>query len=320
MRGKTKRGGRGTGFGCGAAAGVVGAAALLAGSGGCSTNTATGRSYFNSLTREQEIALGTEAAPQLAAEYGGAVQDAALQGYLREVGLKLAQQTEDDGPSLPWEFTLLDSEVINAFALPGGKVFMSRGLADQMTSEAQLAGVLGHEVGHVLAEHVDDRIGRSQVVNTGVQLIGVLAGSSDGGMAQLVPAIVGQAGQGYLLRFGRAQELEADALGMRYMERAGYNPRGQREVMEILAAASEGPRQAEFFSTHPHPESRIAQIDELLATTYADTQNNKAYGTFESRFQDRYLKRSRAMGPAAGEGRRGIAVAFAPEWCAVCAR
>lgn len=288
-------------------------AGLAAGVGGCQTNAATGESRLSlgHMSREQQIALGAEAQPQLTQEYGGEVANRSVAAYVTEIGEKLAAKTEADNPSLPWEFTLLDSDVINAFALPGGKVFMSRGLAEKMTNEAQLAGVLGHEIGHVTAEHVAERVQAA----TGVQILGgVLGVIGDGGaIAQMSQAVVGYGGQGYLLQFGRGQELEADRLGMRYMARAGYDPVGQRQVMQILEESMGGARPPEWMSTHPYPESRIEQIDRLLATEYRDVTGKAGVGLFKGRFQREFLSQIAAMPEPLH--RSGV---VGPAWCAVC--
>ena len=126
---------------------------------GCAKNAATGKRSLVLLSAAEEERLGAEAAPQFTAEYGGAVDDAALNRYVTDIGNRLAAVTEADYPDLEWEFTLLDSSVVNAFALPGGKVFITRGLAERLDNEAQLAGILGHEIGHVTARHVEDRVG-----------------------------------------------------------------------------------------------------------------------------------------------------------------
>jgi predicted Zn-dependent protease len=127
-------------------------AALFVFAAGCRYNPATGRSQLLLMSSEDAIALGTESKPALILEYGGEVESAQLRSYVSLVGHSLASLTEADYPQLPWEFTVLDSDVINAFALPGGKVFASRGLLARLDSEAQMAGVLGHEVGHVTAQ------------------------------------------------------------------------------------------------------------------------------------------------------------------------
>ncbi len=308
--------------------GLIVLATLAAFSWGCSSNPTTGRSQMTLLSKEREIALGEGAKAELASEYGGAVADAQLQAYVARIGHALAAVTESDNPSLPWEFTLLDSDVINAFALPGGKVFMSRGLAARMTNEAQLAAVLGHEVGHVTARHSNERISHAMLVQGLVVGAAVGAAQSDEKWLQsAVPVVVGFGGQGYLLKFNRDQELEADALGVRYMVRNGYNPLGARQVQEILqAAAGEGSRPPEFFSTHPYPERRIEQINRLLRGEYAYTQDRPdQYQLHEDRFQREFKSRLASLPPAAAPARAFASLAsagFDPmdagSWCAHC--
>lgn len=267
---------------------VVVGAALLMSSTGCETNPATGRRQLNYYSIEQEVQLGSELMPQLTQEYGGEVQDAQLTQYVDRVGQALAEVTEEYNTELPWEFTLLDSEVINAFALPGGKVFISAGLLAEMTNEAQLAGVLGHEIGHVTAQHTDQRVGTAMVVAGIATAAGVAAEKtiSDNKMNQLAALVIGVGSEGYLLSYSREQELEADALGIRYMSRVGYDPKGQLQVMEILRDAAAGAgAPPEFLSTHPHPGTRIREIEKLLRGDYAYTQNNPEFQLYEDRFQ-----------------------------------
>lgn len=265
----------------------------------CTTNQATGRFQLNTLSREQEINIGEEGQREIVPQYGGAVANEALQSYVREVGMKMVPHTEGDYATLPWEFTLLDSEVINAFALPGGKVFITRGLAAQLKSEAELAGVLGHEIGHVTAEHADKRVS-GQLVFTGL-LVGasVAAGRSSDDLVKVgVPLLVGVGGTGFLLKFGRDEEYESDALGIRYMTRAGYDPMGQVRVMQVLADASSGPRPPEILSTHPFPESRVERAKRLIEKEYPQTQGNPSYGLFQDRYEQRMLAPLRALPPA----------------------
>lgn len=269
----------------------MGVAMASLGLGACSTNPTTGRSQLNLLSREDEVRLGTDARPQMLQEYGGEVKNADLRNYVIEIGKKLAAQTEGDNPSLPWEFALLDSDVINAFAIPGGKVFVSRGLAAKMTNEAQMAGVLGHEIGHVTARHINEKMTRSTLANAGLGIIGVAIGSGGDAIAGLAD----QAVQLTLLSYDRGQESEADELGMRYMSKVGYNPAGQLQVMQILKAAAGAGKQPEFMSTHPLPETRIKRIEELLATRYKDTQNNPAFKTGEAEFKARFLSKLAAI-------------------------
>jgi predicted Zn-dependent protease len=289
----------------------------------CSVNPATGRTQFNLMGREEEIAMGTSESPKFAAEFGGKLASADLQSYVTRVGMALAAQTEADFPSMPWEFTLLNSDVINAFALPGGKIFITRGLVERMTSEAQLAGVLGHEVGHVTARHINERMADAGLSSL---LIGVVSSAAGREYGANVQAVGEQIGGVVLLKFGRDQESEADKLGMRYMSRVNYNPRAQREVMEILQKAMASGRQPEIFSSHPFPETRIERIDKLLRTEFLGTQNNPAFVTREREFQAEFLAKLRAQPRPAPNAPRtmiinpqGFAGADHSSWCGVCA-
>lgn len=291
--------------------------APLAGLGSCTTNEATGRSHLNFLSREQEIQLGEEAMPELVQGYGGAITDPAITGYMRDIGLTLAEQTEGDYRTLPWEFTLLDSEVINAFALPGGKVFVSRGLAEKFENEAQLAGVLGHEIGHVTAEHADQGMQR-QIALAGLAVgIGIAAGSDDA-MQMAAGAIVSGAGV-FALTFSREQENEADKLGMRYMTAAGYNPEGMLQLMMVLKESSEGAgAPPEWLSTHPLPQTRIKLIQERLQKDKYAEASASGDGFYAERFRAQFLEPIRRLPPP----RRGSArldLSNPSSWCAVCA-
>lgn len=289
---------------------------------GCETNPATGRSQFIALSREQEVAIGAESAPQMLQEYGGEVRSTTVQAYVRQVGQSLAAETEADYPSLPWEFFMLDSQVINAFALPGGKVFISRGLAEKMTNEAQMAFVLGHEVGHVTARHINDRMVEQMKVQIGAGVLAALLGQGEAGLVQQAGlALVDLGGQGYLLRFNREQELQADALGMRYMVESGYDPVGALQAMQILdreGGARGGP---EFLQTHPYPDTRIARIQERLDGEYAQAAGSPRLELHAERFQQQALRPLSQLPPssarAPGEPER-IALADPATWCAVC--
>lgn len=281
--------------------GLAGSAVVLP---ACVKNEATGRSIFTlGMSKQQQMALGAEAAPQFVQEMGGPVPDPRLQSYVDRIGRALAAQTEGDNKNWAWEFNYINTAQVNAFALPGGKVFFTRGLAERLTTEAQMAGVIGHEIGHVTAEHGAQRIASSTAIGGGIQAAAVLVGVSGSAAAQqagqvLIPGLnVG--GQLVLLKFGRKEELEADALGVRYMTRAGYNPKGQMEVMQVLAQLSKGPSQPEFLSTHPDPQARVEAIRQMLAGEYAYTQNEPAkYQEFAERYKTEFLAVSKALPPA----------------------
>ncbi|MFB3430121.1 MAG: M48 family metalloprotease [Phycisphaerales bacterium] len=275
------------------------AVALLVGStmlGACTTNAATGRTQLNLLSRSEEIQIGQEAAPELIVAYGGRVPSDQLQSYVTDIGMKLAAQTEGENPSLPWSFIFLNSDVINAFALPGGQVFITRGLVERMDNEAQLAGVLGHEIAHVTARHANNRLVRQAGLSLAAAIGGVVIGS-DEDLQLLVNGLVTGAGV-YALTFDRGQESESDQLGMRYMAQAGYNPSAQLEVMRILKNASSGPRQPEWLSTHPLPETRIEQIQELLSEEFRAAASNPANQLYRDRFQNIMLQGLNALPPA----------------------
>ncbi|MCA9295703.1 MAG: M48 family metallopeptidase [Phycisphaerales bacterium] len=246
---------------------------------GCSINPATGDRQLMLVPDAQVQAMGASAAPQLTQEYGGEVQSPQLRAYVNRVGNALAAQVEPAYQQIDWTFTVLDSDVINAFALPGGRVFISKGLLQRFTNEAQVAGVLGHEIGHVTAKHVNERVSQSMAIELGVAAIGHYSES------QLATAAASMFGNGYQLHFGRSQESQSDELGVRYMVRAGYNPRGMLQVLDVLREASEGgQRQPEFLSTHPYPETRLETINGLLAGEYKQAANDPALTFGEARF------------------------------------
>ncbi len=288
---------------------------------GCETNPATGRSQFLLNSRDQEIAMGDQASPQLVNEFGGELNDPQVRIYVTEVGARLAAVTEADNPTLPWSFTVLDSDVINAFALPGGRVFISRGLLRRMTNEAQLAGVLGHEIGHVTARHINDRMVNTAVAGIGVQVAGAILTEGVGGaVGDIAPKALELGGQTIILRYGRSQELEADALGMRYMTRVRYNPAAQRQVMEILEQSMGTTAGSEWFSTHPYPKTRIEQIDRLLATEYAGVTKDPAYQLRAEEFARRCRARL-ALGrpaPLTDDGEAMAGLPPASMWCTTC--
>jgi len=276
---------------------------------GCKTNVATGEKYFSTASEQQVTAMGIQAAPQLAQEFGGAVPNAQLQRYVSEVGHKLAAQTEDGFPSQPWEFTLLNSPVINAFSLPGGKVFVSRGLAEKMTNEAQMAGVLGHEIGHVTAEHVARRLGQQTLLGGALQVAGLAVqggGEQAASVGQLLLPALNVGGQLTLLKFSRDEETQADHLGMRYMSKVGYNPTGQLQVMQILKDSG-GSGGAEFLATHPLPETRIKQVQSWLNGEFRAAATNPSATFNEQRFQSEFLSVIRTLPPAPAPKASGTA-------------
>ena len=273
---------------------------LMLGLGGCTTNPATGKRIVTLYDWEWEKRVGAEAAMGLTEQFGGEVDDVIPSQYVRTVGMKLVAGIEEAVPDLDWEFTLLNTDVINAFALPGGKVFFTRGLAEKLETEAAMAGVLGHEIGHVTGRHGNQRMSKQFGFNAMLVAGSVIVGGSDSDSdirkyGQVVIPGVAIGGNVLLLSYGRNSESEADMLGMRYMERAGYNPIGQLHVMEVLLESAKGARSPEWLSTHPYPESRIDAIGELLSGEYAHTQNNSAYVFNRDQYEQRMLLPLRNM-------------------------
>ena len=248
----------------------------------CTKNAATGRSQFVVLDVQREIALGEQAAPQFLNENGGDIPSNEIRQYVSEIGFRLARSSER--PELPWEFHVLDSGVINAFALPGGKVFFSRGLLAKMDNEAQVAAVMGHEVGHVTAKHIGEQMGQAIIVQGIATGLGVAGQVSDNSYLQVLGAGAQVGGGLYLLKFGRDQESEADRLGIRYMTANGYNPVGMMQVMEILKKESGGGGAAEFLSTHPDPGRRRDEAERLIIEKYPDYKDPARYTFNHDRF------------------------------------
>jgi predicted Zn-dependent protease len=233
-------------------------------------NPITGKTQSVALSQEQEVVLGIQSAPQMALEFGGPDPDPSVQSDLEQIGRKLVRQGKVANTPYRFQFKVLrDEQTVNAFALPGGPIFITRALLERLENEAQLAGVLGHEVGHVVGRHSAEQIAKTQLGQGLVGAVGVATsdehGSSQG--AQQMAAFVAQM---TLMKYGREHELEADALGVRIMSDAGYDPRALINVMTILAKASGGSRQPEFFSTHPDPGNRQDRIRQEIATKFPE--------------------------------------------------
>lgn len=191
----------------------------------------------------------------------GLYPDSALAAYVSELGLRLARLSER--PSLPWAFRVVDDPVVNAFALPGGFIYITRGILAHFGSEAQLVAVLGHEIGHVTARHSVEQLSKQQLAQFGL-VAGAIVAPELAGYADLAQAALGV----LFLKFGRDDERQADDLGFRYMRRAGYEPREMAEVftmLERVSGAHPGDRTPEWLSTHPNPENRRERIEQRIA-------------------------------------------------------
>ncbi len=222
-------------------------------------NPITGEKQRVSLSVDQEIQLGLQAAPELIQEMGGEARDSKLNAYIDKVGNRVLSSTEAGKSPFKFEFYLLaDNKTVNAFALPGGQVFITMGLYKLLKSEDQLAGVLGHEIGHVINRHGSEHMAKHELTQQLVQATQVASGGYDQGMiAQYV-------GQMVNLKYGRDDEIESDKYGVKYLVESGYKPEAMIEVMEILNNASGKNKSPEFLSSHPNPENRIQKIKEYI--------------------------------------------------------
>ena len=244
-------------------AAIIALFAVITYFGSTTDNPLTGEKQRVAMTPEQEITLGYQSAPQMAAQMGGVSRNAQAVALVQRVGEGLVRQSM--AAKSPYKFSfhvLADPKTVNAFALPGGPVFITEGLLRLLKTEAELGGVLGHEIGHVIARHSSERLAKQQLTQN---LLGALVvGSGDYTTAQIGQMV----GSMINMKYGREDELEADALGIRIMVEAGYDPRGMIRVMEVLAKASGGSRQPEFVSTHPAPENRAERIKQAIAKQY----------------------------------------------------
>jgi predicted Zn-dependent protease len=256
---------RGSGWGRLIMAGVIALVSLISYFGSRQDNSVTGETQYIGITVEQEIALGLQAAPQMAAEFGGLHPDQQAQAIVDQIGNQIVQSSPASGTPYEFEFHLLeDEQTINAFALPGGQIFITRALLDQLQTEGELAGVLGHEIGHVVARHSAEHIAKAQLTEglTGAAVLATYDPENPASASSAQVAVL--IGQLINLKFGREDELESDFLGVCFINDAGYNPNELIRVMEVLAASRQGDQPPEFFSTHPNPENRVERIQAAI--------------------------------------------------------
>jgi len=241
---------------------------------GCSTNPATGQQSFTAfMSPEQERQVGREQDPQIKQEFGGAYNDAELAAYVSRIGNKLAATSEM--PDLDFTFTVLNTPDINAFALPGGYVYVTRGLIALAENEAELAGVIAHEIGHVTARHSAERYSRGTAIGLGATILGVLTDS------KAIADLAGLGSQLYLKSYSREQEFQADTLGVRYLSRAGYETGAMASFLQKLGKASQlqaeiaganhDPDAIDLMATHPRTVDRVQKA--LIAASIRPVSN-----------------------------------------------
>ncbi|MDP6045648.1 MAG: M48 family metalloprotease [Phycisphaerae bacterium] len=235
---------------------------------GCSKNPATGKLELMMVSRTQEIAIGDSQAAKFEANFGGRHPNAKLQAYVHEIGMRLAKASDRD---MPYDFAVLRSKTPNAFALPGGRVYITVGLFKSLGSEEELAAVLAHEITHICARHSVKGLQRElggDIAVQGVQFVpfGGYVGLAVGLGASLGKTLTGTA-------FSRSDEYQADEIGIRYMKRAGFNPRGMPAMLTSLGAIPEAAtvKIFEVLSTHPQAHKRIVHAKEVLQENYPDS-------------------------------------------------
>ena len=251
--------------------------ALLALVAACATNPVTGRRELSFMSEAQEIAIAQESDPQIKAEMG-VYNDPELQNYVSEIGQRMAAISER--PNLPWRFTIVDVPAVNAFAVPGGGIYITRGIMPFLDSEAELAGVIGHEIGHVTARHSAQQYTRQVSGQVGLLALGIFVPA-----ARPFGQLSGQALGVLFLRYGRDDELQADQLGARYESTLGWDPAGVPAFLSTLGRLDEaaGDRRGvpNWLSTHPEPLSRVGEIqstvDQLKAAGAGFSTNRDAW-------------------------------------------
>jgi beta-barrel assembly-enhancing protease len=240
---------------------IIAAVAIVSFLSSKSYNPVTGQDQYVSITPEQEIALGLQAEPDMLQQYGGEDTDPNRAAQVQKVGARLLQKSEAAQTQWQFQFHLLnDDQTVNAFALPGGQVFITDGLYDLLKTEGQLAGVLGHEMGHVLARHGAQQLAQSQLTDGLIGAVAVAAANPNdpnGANAAQIAQVVGQLVN---LKYSRADESQADTLGVRLMSEAGYDPNAMVQVQQILEQLSQSGQPPEFLSDHPDPANRITNI------------------------------------------------------------
>ena len=228
---------------------------------GCAVNPITGEEELMLISEQQDIEIGRKYAPEVEKQMGGRIANQALQNYIDRVGQRLARVSHRR--NFQYHFAALNHESVNAFALPGGYVYITKGMLKKLTTEAQLAAILGHEITHIVARDVAAAMSRE----IGIELLlsAVTSQRTPGSVltaANLTRQILG-------LQFSKEDEKDADLAGLDYMVWAGYNPYAMVETMQMLQA-QQRVRPIEFFSTHPSPQNRIAYLTEKIQTDYPD--------------------------------------------------
>ncbi len=232
-------------------------------------NPVTGENQHVNMSADQEIALGLQAAPQMAAQYGGRHPDQQAVAKVKEFGQRIVQNTKARETPYAFDFHLLaDENTVNAFALPGRQIFITAGLLRRLQTEGQVAGVLGHEVGHVVARHSAEQTVKSKLTQGLSGATAVATYDPENPSSASTAAAAAMVGRHLNLKYGRDDELESDRLSVAFTAQAGYDPRSMIGVMEILAQAGGGGGGPEIFQTHPNPENRNTRLQQAIGKEF----------------------------------------------------
>ncbi|MDH5187971.1 MAG: M48 family metalloprotease [Rhodospirillaceae bacterium] len=252
----------------------------LLGVGGCSANPATGEQSFTAfMSPEREKEVGREEHPKIIKAFGGVYDDHEIGAYVAGIGARLSQHSEM--PELVWTFTVLNDSKINAFALPGGYVYITRGLLALASNEAEVAGVLSHEIGHVTARHTAQRYSTTIATSLGLQVLGAIGSAV--GVPSVASDVAAVGAQAALQGYSRGQELQSDMLGVRYMTRGGYDPdamtsfftklKAHQHIEGLMAGNPDAAEQTNIMATHPRTAERIEQAIKLASEAQNGTTN-----------------------------------------------
>jgi predicted Zn-dependent protease len=254
---------------------------------GCAANPVTGKSQLMLVSEDQEIEIDRQNSPyQFSTDYGS-IQDKTLNNYINQTGKKISALTHR--PHMPYSFRGVNAAYVNAYAFPGGSIAATRGILIELRSEAELSALLGHEIGHVNARHTAEQMSKSVLTNTLVGGIATFAGTQNSGLGNLASQL-GMLGAGALLaHYSRDNERQADALGLEYMVKSGYNPKGFVGLMDMLKSTSKHePSAIELmFSTHPMSDERCSTAVQTVQTKYRYAQNLSFY---RERYMDHTAK------------------------------
>jgi predicted Zn-dependent protease len=270
----------------------------LAGGGlviGCAINPVTGESQLSLMSPAQELEIDKQYAPDQISQDYGLFQDSALQRYVNGVGLKVSKFSHR--PEMPYSFKAVNANYMNAYAFPGGTICATRGILLALQNEAELAALLGHEIGHVSARHTASRMSQQTLTGLAVAGLGILLATQvDDNMLKLALGLGGITAGLLIATYSRSDERQADSLGMQYMVKAGYNPKGMIGLMDILQSLSKKePNMIEqMFSTHPMSTERYASMQREAQIKYTSYMSDPVY-------RDRYMDataRLRCLKPA----------------------